>query len=493
VSTGAVNGYAIRRASATRTLADVPEWRRWRRTYTHALVGLDALAMLAAALLGLVHRFGTTHVVAPGGLPYTFVLLCLIPAWLGVLAISGCYDARALGIGSDEFKRIANAAVRTLAVVATVAYAAKIELARGFVAITLPAAAVATLALRYAARKVLHRIRAGGGAGHRVLVIGCGEPARELITTLRKTPFSGLNVLGICMPGGRREDEFDDVPVFGSLSNFAEALRRANADTVAVAHSPGITPKVLQSLAWELEGTGVDLVVAPALTNIAGPRINVRPVSGLPLLHIDEPELSGPARVVKGAFDRVGAVLLIAALSPVLLLSALAVRLTSRGPAFFKQVRVGRDGHQFLVWKFRTMVHGADRQHAAMQVAHDRDGHVLFKMKGDPRITRIGHWLRKHSLDELPQLFNVVAGEMSLVGPRPPLPSEVERYEHSVHRRLLVKPGLTGLWQVSGRADLPWDESVRLDLYYVENWSLAMDFMILWKTFGAVVRGAGAY
>jgi exopolysaccharide biosynthesis polyprenyl glycosylphosphotransferase len=338
-------------------------------------------------------------------------------------------------------------------------------------------------------------MRARGAASNRVLVIGSGEPALELVNTLKKSPHAGLHVLGVCMPGGRREDSLEGsgIPVFGSLSNFPQALRRSGADTVAVAHSPGITPSVLRALAWELEGTGCNLLVAPALTNIAGPRISIRPVSGLPLLHIDEPELSGPARAIKAVVDRVGASLLLTVLSPVLLLCALAVGLTSRGPVLFRQTRVGSDGGEFTVFKFRSMRHNAHREHHALAEEHDRNGHVLFKLADDPRITRVGGWLRKHSLDELPQLLNVLRGEMSLVGPRPPLPSEVERYEYATHRRLLVKPGLTGLWQVSGRADLPWDESVRLDLYYVENWSLALDGMILWKTFGAVVRGTGAY
>ena len=493
------NRYAAGSAANARRRLDIRtaigDWRKWRRSYVECLVALDAFAMLAASLIGLVNRFGTTHVEGQSDLSYPLVVLVLIPAWVGLLGVSRCYDTRVLGTGSEEFKRVANAGVRALAVVATVAYAAKIDLARGFVAVTLPAAAVATLLLRYAARQVLHRIRAAGGAGHRVLVIGSGETAAELIKTLRRTPYAGLEVLGVCVPGGRREDTFDveDVPVFGSLSNFTEAVRRSNADTVAVAHSPGITPSVLRAVAWELEGTGVDLLVAPALTDVSGPRISMRPVAGLPLLHIEEPELSGPARVIKGAFDRAGALALLTVLSPLLLVSALLVWATSRGPVFFKQVRVGRDGSHFTVWKFRTMIVGADRWHADLSAANDRDGHVLFKMKDDPRITRVGRVLRRFSIDELPQLFNVVLGDMSLVGPRPPLPSEVAKYEHATHRRLLVKPGLTGLWQVSGRADLAWDESVRLDLYYVENWSLAFDFMILWKTLGAVVHGTGAY
>jgi FlaA1/EpsC-like NDP-sugar epimerase len=256
------------------------DWREWQRGYVQALISLDIIAVAMGTLLALETRFGTTHVYS-GGLSYSMVVLALIAGWIAIVALSGGYDTRQLGIGSDEFKRVGNAAVRATALLASVAYALQFEIARGFVAIALPAATVLTLLLRYAARKWLHQMRARGEASHRVLVIGSGEPALELVKTLRKSPHAGLQVLGICMPGGRREDtlEGDDLPVFGSLSNFPEAVRRSGADTVAVAHSPGITPTVLRSLAWELEGTGMNLLVAPALTNIAGTRISISQLS----------------------------------------------------------------------------------------------------------------------------------------------------------------------------------------------------------------------
>jgi exopolysaccharide biosynthesis polyprenyl glycosylphosphotransferase len=207
---------------------------------------------------------------------------------------------------------------------------------------------------------------------------------------------------------------------------------------------------------------------------------------------VERPELRGVRRLTKEAFDRTSAFLGILFLAPVLLGVALAVKVTSSGPVFFQQERIGRDGRRFGMLKFRSMVTGADRM--VDDLAADSDGNgVLFKKKDDPRITRVGKVLRRYSIDELPQLINVVRGDMSLVGPRPPLQSEVERYGFDMHRRFLVKPGLTGLWQVSGRSDLSWDDSVRIDVRYVENWSLTFDFMILWKTAGAVLRGSGAY
>jgi exopolysaccharide biosynthesis polyprenyl glycosylphosphotransferase len=249
---------------------------------------------------------------------------------------------------------------------------------------------------------------------------------------------------------------------------------------------------VLKRLGWDLEGAGVDLVVAPALTDVAGPRVHVRPVSGLQLLYVEQPEFTGPTRVVKEAFDRFTAAVALVAISPFLLLIAVAVRLTSSGPVIFRQVRVGREGAMFTVYKFRTMVVDAERRLG--EIWDDNEGNgVLFKIRDDPRVTAVGRFLRRFSLDELPQLVNVLLGDMSMVGPRPALPSETEQYGRATSRRLLVKPGITGLWQVSGRSDLSWEDSVRLDLYYVENWSFAGDIQILWKTLHAVASRRGAY
>jgi exopolysaccharide biosynthesis polyprenyl glycosylphosphotransferase len=234
------------------------------------------------------------------------------------------------------------------------------------------------------------------------------------------------------------------------------------------------------------------LCVAPALLDVAGPRTTIRPTAGLPLLHLDHPELGGTKRLIKSGFDRSAAALALAVLLPVLAALALIIRLSDRGPALFKQMRVGKDGRQFLVYKFRTMVVDAERQQAQLLALNDGDG-VLFKMRNDPRITPLGRWLRRRSLDELPQLINVLKGDMSLVGPRPALPDEAGAYADHVRRRLAVKPGITGLWQVNGRSDLSWDEAVRLDVSYVENWSFVLDLQILWKTWSAVARGHGAY
>jgi exopolysaccharide biosynthesis polyprenyl glycosylphosphotransferase len=284
------------------------------------------------------------------------------------------------------------------------------------------------------------------------------------------------------------------VPVFGGLAvdDVVEAVRGSRADTVAVLSSSELDGAMLRQIAWGLEKTGTDLCVAPALLDVAGPRTSIRPIAGLTLLHVDHPQLSGPRQVLKDLFDRTAAAAALIVLAPLMTAIALAIRSAGAGPVLFTQTRVGKDGRTFKIYKFRTMVVDAEKLIAELRAKNEHDG-VLFKMREDPRITRVGARLRKWSLDELPQLFNILLGEMSLVGPRPALPDETARYAAHVHRRLAVRPGLTGLWQVSGRSDLSWEESVRLDLRYVENWSFALDLQILWKTFSVIFRGSGAY
>jgi exopolysaccharide biosynthesis polyprenyl glycosylphosphotransferase len=333
-----------------------------------------------------------------------------------------------------------------------------------------------------------------------VLAVGNIHTVTELLRDLRRAPRAGYKVIGVCVSQGSSAghggplQSIDGVPVLGDLSSVAEVVRRSGADTVAVTATAAFGPSAVRKLSWELEDTDADLVLAPALTNIAGPRIHTQPVAGLPLIHVDRPTYRGANRLLKKTFDGVTSVLLVLLLSPVLLAVAVAVKLTSKGPVFFRQERVGINGEMFRMIKFRSMVVDAEARLASLkEEQHDAGNEVLFKIKNDPRITKVGKFIRRFSIDELPQLFNVVIGDMSLVGPRPPLMAEVELYGDEARRRLLVKPGMTGLWQVSGRSDLTWDDTVRLDVYYVENWSITGDLVILWKTAKAVVSSSGAY
>lgn len=484
----------IATAAFPEAVTAAPRRRQWLRRYAAVLAGCDLLSTLAAAVISvlLAHALGTAPLTQHHS---EQLMLAAAGVWLLMLATSGAYEGRILGGGSEEFKRIGNAAVRCGAILAFIAYLTQVLVARGIVVIGLPLMAVVTVLVRYAARRVLHRMRARGLACEQVLIVGGGDHAITLVRELQGMPHVGLRVLGVCVPGGRRDDTLGDtgVPVVGSLSNVRMAVMRGGATAVAVAHSPGITPSVLRHLAWELEDLDVDIMVAPGLTDVAGPRIHIRPVSGLPLLHVEQPQFSGLGRVTKGLIDRAAAAILLLFCAPVLAAIAIAIRLDSSGPAFFRQRRVGRDGTEFTLFKFRSMVVNAEEELDRIIDLNECKDSLLFKVREDPRVTRVGRFLRRYSLDEVPQLINVLLGHMSLVGPRPPLPDEVRKYDGTVHRRLLVKPGLTGLWQVSGRSDLAWEDGLRLDLFYVENWSPALDFMILWKTLFAVMRARGAY
>ena len=304
---------------------------------------------------------------------------------------------------------------------------------------------------------------------------------------------SGYQVVGACLPEGIAvEPERFPVPVAGEVADIRRHCDELGADTVLVARGGFDSALELRRIAWDLEGSSIDLVVVPSLTDVAGPRIHMRPVAGLPLLHVEQPQAGRAGGLQKRLFDLVLASAALVVLCPLLLVVALVVKLQDGGPVFFRQARIGRGGRSFGMIKVRSMVMDAEERLAEVTELNESDG-VLFKMREDPRITRAGRFLRRYSVDELPQLVNVIRGDMSLVGPRPPLPAEVNKYAIDVHRRLLVRPGLTGLWQVSGRSGLSWDESVRLDLYYVDNWSMMSDLVIVAKTVKAVLGKSGAY
>ncbi len=460
----------------------------WTRTYLRQACAADAIAALLSSTLALQVRFNghITH-------EYEVLSLAFPVLWIAVLSLAGSYDVRYIGTGSDEFRKVLNAGVSLTAGLAILSYAVNTELSRTYLVITMPGVTLLSLVLRYLNRKRLHRKRMRGLCMSTVVAVGHVTAVGELVNELRRDSYHGLKVVATCVPGASRDHgDVAGVPVFGGVDDVASAVVRSGADTVAVLPCAEIDAVSLRRLAWELEKTGTDLCVAPSLLDVAGPRTTIRPTAGLTLLHVDHPQLSGARQVLKGLFDRMMALAALVLLSPLMLSFAVAIRLSDRGPALFTQTRVGKHGKVFRIYKFRTMVVDAEARLAELRAHNDNDG-VLFKMRRDPRITAIGAYLRKYSIDELPQLLNVVRGEMSLVGPRPALPDETARYADHVRRRLVVKPGLTGMWQVNGRSDLSWEESVRLDLRYVENWSFALDLQILWKTIAVILRGSGAY
>jgi exopolysaccharide biosynthesis polyprenyl glycosylphosphotransferase len=459
--------------------------------YVRAAQLIDGLCALAAGLLAFRLRFDDHRHAATAYLALSVILPVL---WVICVALAGGYDTRFIGVGTDEFRRVVNAGVFLTATVAVVAYATKTDIARGYVVIALPAAMLFDLLNRYLLRKWLHRRRSHGLFMRRVVVVGHAPVVAGLAAELGRDSYHGLAVVAACVadPPLPSPAEIAGVPAVVGLNRVAEVVQTFQADTVAVLACPEMSGVRLRALAWELERTDTDLCVAPALLDVAGPRTTIRPVAGLPLLHMDHPEFTGVRRLIKAAFDRACAASALLLLSPLFAVVYVAIRWSDGGPAFFRQIRVGQDGHAFTLFKFRTMVPDAEARRDQLAALNETDA-VLFKIRKDPRVTRVGARLRRWSIDELPQLINVLLGDMSLVGPRPALPREAALYGDHVRRRLVVKPGITGLWQVNGRADLSWDESVRLDLRYVENWSFVLDLQILWKTLSAVRRGSGAY
>ena len=459
----------------------------WSRRYLRRAVACDVGAAALAVTVALTIRFGDDFTRNYLLFSIAFPLL-----WVATLSISGAYDVRFIGTGSDEFRKVLNAGISLTAGLAIFSYAINDELSRAYLVISLPMVTGCDLVARFALRKWLHRLRASGRCMSTVVAVGHRQAVADLITELRRDKYHGMRVVAACIAEPGDQQPVAGVPVFGGLDDISTVVRRCAADSVAVLGCPELDGVRLRALAWELEKTGTDLCVAPALLDVAGPRTTVRPVAGLTLLHVDHPQLSGPRLLLKDLFDRSVAALALLLLAPVLAVLALAIRISDRGPALFTQVRVGKEGRAFRIYKFRTMVVDAELRKAELLANNDSDG-VLFKMRRDPRVTAVGERLRRWSVDELPQLVNVFRGEMSLVGPRPALPAEAAEYADHVRRRLVVKPGLTGLWQVNGRSDLTWEESVRLDLRYVENWSFALDLLIIWKTFAVLIRRSGAY
>jgi exopolysaccharide biosynthesis polyprenyl glycosylphosphotransferase len=470
--------------------AVTPRVTSWTAAYRWQASIVDAWCAIGAGLLAFEVRFGGAS--GQSVLPYLWLAMTMPVLWLPALGLAGAYDTKFIGVGPDEFRRVLNTGICLTALIAVVAYATKIDVARGYILIALPAVTAFDLVARYALRKRLHRVRSKGACMRKVVAVGHADVISELAAALRRDAYHGLDVVAACVLGPDCPETVDGIPVIGGLGNVPAVVDRMGADTVAVLACPEMSGARLRDLAWQLEKTGTDLCVAPALLDVAGPRTTIRPTAGLPLLHLDHPELTGARRLIKSGFDRTAAAFALAILLPMMAAIALAIRLSDGGPALFRQIRVGKDGDQFTVYKFRTMVVDAEQLKAGLQTQSDGNG-VLFKMRKDPRITPLGGWLRRYSLDELPQLINVLMGAMSLVGPRPALPAEASAYADHVRRRLAVKPGITGLWQVNGRSDLSWDEAVRLDVGYVENWSLVLDLQILWKTGSAVARGHGAY
>lgn len=474
----------------------------WRSRMSRRLRVVDAFVIVWAVAGAYVIRFGMEPGFMVAGQEFDYVGLSavLVVAWWLMLGAWNSRQSRVLGSGADEYKRVTAASLWLFGILAIVSYVLRIDTARGYVGIALPVGLVGLILARWLLRQHLSVDRQSGASMSKLVLLGGPSAVAHLASSLNRAKYAGYLPVAAYTPGAssvqaQASAEISGLPVLGhsaDVQDILKAIDGCQADAVAVSAGVQLHPQSLRHLGWELAARNVGLIMAPALTDIAGPRIHTQQVAGLPLIHVTTPTLEGGQRVAKRLFDIIIAGLLLVASAPLMLLLALMVRLDSPGPILFRQERVGMEGTPFAMLKFRSMVLDAEDRLGDLTGLNEGNG-VLFKIRNDPRVTRVGRFLRKYSLDELPQLFNILVGSMSLVGPRPPLPREVEAYEHDVRRRLLVKPGLTGLWQVSGRSNLSWQDSVRLDLYYVENWSLAGDLVIILRTIRAVFHSTGAY
>jgi exopolysaccharide biosynthesis polyprenyl glycosylphosphotransferase len=464
----------------------------WPHLFTVIFVDLVAAVTAAVVIYTAPHEGAA---VAPQPSITRNLLTVLMPVvWVFALALHRAYDRWSADSAAKTSYRILQAALTLLAATSSACLALHYTTMMDLILFGIPLMAALTVVMRQSAAWWLRR-RDGDTYLRRVLAVGHATPIGALLTSMSRDRSHDLRVVAACVADGASNDQISalDVPVLGDLEDVCGTALAAGCDCVIVSPCPELDAPRLRQLGWALHDAGVELLVAPALSDVAEERIAVRPAGGLPLLHVRPPMFSGPQRVLKGLLDRIGALVLLICAGPAMFVMAVLVRATSTGPALFRQRRVGRDGREFTLLKFRTMSVDAETRLAKLVHLNERADGLLFKMRADPRITPVGRFLRRYSLDELPQLINVLTGDMSLVGPRPPLPHEVARYDDTVWRRMRVKPGLTGLWQVSGRSELPWAESVRLDLSYVDNWSTALDARILLRTVNAVVKGTGAY
>lgn len=448
----------------------------------------DAVAVAAAATIGFVLRWTIPYNLDISDRNYVFFAVIVVVLWIATLFALGAYDTRILGVGSEEFKRMITASVVVFAAIAIVAFAFKLDLSRGFVLITFVVGIMLLLTVRWVLRSWLRHERRYGHYLHRTLVIGSGESAEKLVDLLDRDPVTGFVVADV-MTDPPAESNDDTIKTW--LDEVMARIALVDADTVAVAGSPNLGQRVIKQLSWRLEGPRIDLLVAPTLGDFAGPRVTMRMQADLPLIHLDEPHLTGSKRAIKRGLDIVFGVVLLIVFLPFMIIAGIGTAVTSRGPMFYKQKRIGRGGDLITVVKFRTMYEGADQQRD--EIIGMPDERIYERYRNDPRITPFGRVLRRWSIDEMPQIIHVIGGTMSLVGPRPVLLDEIYLFGDEDHRRHLTKPGLTGLWQVSGRKAVDWDERMRLDLDYVEHWSPALDLVIVAKTVRVVLTGKGAY
>lgn len=489
LDTAAPSGHATAERVVQRGSVD------WRRRYARNLLATDFLVLVwvvygtQIAWLGFDDTRVATGSSSIPQFSYWLFSAALITLWLWALALIDSRSDRVVGTGSAEYVRVTRASLYVFGLIAIAAFLLQIEVARGYLLISLPFGIIMLVLVRWLWRQWLVSKRQQGEYCARVVLVGSEASVAHIARDLSRNLGAGYKVVGACIPSAPEGSTVSgtSIPVLGSVDDLSAAMAATSADTVAITSTGDLPPAKVKQISWGLEAGRQHLVLAPSITDVAGPRIQTRPVAGVPLIHVETPRFSSGARFAKRSVDIVGALFVILASAPLLAAVAIAVKTTSSGPLLFKQERIGLNGAPFYMLKFRSMRVGADKELRALLEEQGTVEQPLFKVKNDPRITPVGRFIRKYSLDELPQLFNVLGGSMSLVGPRPQIAAEVALYSDAARRRLLARPGITGLWQVSGRSELDWEQAVRLDLYYVENWTLVGDLTIILKTFKAVI------
>ncbi|WP_114853273.1 sugar transferase [Brachybacterium sp. YJGR34] len=470
--------------------------RRLRHLGVAAMVAGDMLAV-GLAMLG-AYLFRQSVLSAAGDLSgYVLDAAWIIAiGWILAIYLWGGYNPRLLPAGTELYSNLLHASVAAAGIVGTVVYLVDIELSRAFFLAFFLLGPPLLLGVRLLLRRSLGAARLRGHLREGVIAIGSLASVEGIARTLHRERWLGYDVIGaVTPPGSGATETADGIPVLGTEEELLRIAAEVRPAVLLFTAGASASAEEFRRTAWKLEQEDVHVIVVPALTEISADRVEMRPVAGLPLVHMDLPRSRGALRWTKRAFDLVASALALVLLAPVLAAIALRIRLHDGGPVIFRQQRIGRDERPFEFLKFRSMVTDAEAESVELveRAVQDRGNDVMFKMRDDPRITRPGRFLRRYSLDELPQLWNVLRGDMSLVGPRPALPREAARYDEDARRRLSVRPGITGLWQVSGRSDLAWEDTVRLDLYYVDNWSFLRDLQILLRTVRAVLAASGAY
>jgi exopolysaccharide biosynthesis polyprenyl glycosylphosphotransferase len=476
--------------------------RRWKREHSRRVFVVDTIVLLAAVAISQVIQFAVVHRhdanVWTAWQYAAWLSVPLVVSWLILLGLLHSRDILLVGAGVEEYGRVVSATVWLFGLTAVSDLLFHLEASRGYVSIVVGTGLVGLIVGRHSLRVRLDKQRRNGEFVRRVVILGNPDSIGVVCEGFGRAAGAGYRVVGACIPdfdgqvGEQLVTPSGAVEVLGGVGSLENALMLTQADAVVVAAVEHLGHRKMKELVWRLEALGVDLIVVPGLTDVASPRLKMLPIDDLALVHIAPPQSDGPSAAAKRSFDLVFAAAAMLVALPILLVAAVAIKMEDGGPVFFRQQRIGLHGSPFRIFKLRTMIVDADKHRPPVGAVAGAGG-VFYKSACDSRITRIGRFLRATSIDELPQLFNVLGGSMSVVGPRPLVPGEGATVENFVERRGRVKPGMTGLWQISGRSDAPEDERIRLDLSYVDNWSWVQDLVIVWRTVRAVLNRDGAY